>query len=289
MDKFMVETSNEDTLLDLIFKGRNLIVKDRLRVSYLSLKPKNERGYNNDEITASFRVPSSEVTSIKVKITRVVPHSKKVFSPETLQSLLENFGSEEYLSFSIKEPTSQSEIGEIRIDCYEKNQTNKVKLPEQIKRKDLVHLIEMLEIFKIPYVTKRNKITIAPHQWNRTSTYENQAKAYQYASEHHLSPHLYSHLNEKQSVWILEDSDSLLKKRAYRTYIVLEKESSPYKEDERINPEEIAHIESWVQENFDIQIRNCGWKLAFHIIEPKSASKKKGHTSNTTQITEDED
>ena len=130
---------------------------------------------------------------------------------------------------------------------------------------------------------------IASHQWNRTSTYENQAKAYQYASEHHLSPRLYSYLNENQSVWILEDSDSLLKKRAYRTYIVLEKESSPYKESERITPEDIVRIESWVQENFDIQIRNRKWELAFHITEPKSAPKKKGHTSNTAQITEDEE
>ncbi len=285
----VVETSDKDTLLSLIFRGRNLIVKDRLRVRYIALKPKNEQGYNNDEITASFRFPSSEITSVKVDMTRVTPHSQEVISPQTLQSLLENFGSEEYITLSIKEPKSQNEIGEIHIDQWGRDQENEVKLPEQTKRKNLVHLIEMLEIFKIPCAAKRNKLTIAPHQWNMTSTYENQAQAYRYASKHHLSPHLYSHLNEKRSVWISEDSDSLLKKRAYRTYIVLEKETSPYERGERITPEDIAHIESWVQENFDIQIKNRRWELAFHIIEPKSESKKKGHTHNTTEISEDEE
>ncbi len=262
MEKLIFKTSESDSLTDIFFKARNTIVENRLRVIYLVIKPIEEskkENYSDIEIAASFQIPSpNKICGIQTKVRKKAPLEEQT-SKESIRETIEQFGGNDYMNLTLREEKNfPKDKYEITIFESNSDQIHEVKLPQEITKKDLSHLIELLEILKIPYQTKDDIFKVIPNQPWKTLTYKIQARAYLWALNNNFSPHLYSSSRldyENKRVASLSEN-------IYKYHFIDETKKIKYISVETQNyyseltKEEISKIEKFATENLGIQLYN---------------------------------
>lgn len=289
--KLFFEISESDSLEDVIFRARNTIIKNRLRVDYLAIKPfkeSDEEFYPNIKIATGFRVPQNRINRIKISVFRNRP-LKEQTSREFIIEALEQFGSDRYMSFGFNEQRRHSNEYEFCIFESNGDQIYEVKLPSKITKKELDKLEELLEILRIPYQIKCDMLKVITKQPWKTLSYEIQAEAYLWAVENNFSPHLYSSLWEKYGYGgkDMSLSEEILNMNSPKNpnlqrikYIMVE----TYSTYDILDKEEISNIEKFARQNLRIKFNNT-WEVYYYQIRQKEMPEE-SDDQNKTRIIE---
>ena len=280
--KLIFQISETDNLQDIIFKGRNTIVKDRLKINHLVLKPykkSRDRYHSELEITAHFMIPIHDGIKIAgINLFRYTPYDE-ITSLELIQSAVNRFGSEEYMSLAIKEGEGFDEKYNINISEGMGEQQNKVRLPFKMTRKDLSSLLEVLDILGIFYEANHNTIKVSPAQ-NSTLTLSAQAMAYHWALRKGFLPCLYSAKEEERECYLSEDKVELGDEHKKSKRFTVERKTSYYRPEVALTQDDLVELESFMHQ-IGITL-NRMWKVDYYGVEQKPKQKPKDNLNSST-------
>lgn len=293
MKRFIFQAGRTDILEDIIFNGKNLIVKDRFKVNHIVLKP-CKKDKNSDmqveKVEAMFHIPYHD----KIKLFGVkfnsLTHIEEKTPIDFIESAIYKFGSESYMSLSLSESSINKKFN-IQIFKRDTYQINNVKLPSKMNIGEIAQFLEVLNILKICYKIEGRKFEIS-HEQDPTLTLEDQVKAYYWALENKFFPCIYSsHTNEEDKKKTITLSESLFryckfehKKPKREKHMCIEIEKCFIDPETKVNEDELNEIESYIK-GIGIKIADRVWKVDYYGIEPVQ-HKLKEPEGNITIIDE---
>lgn len=294
MKEQIFDTSKSDNLEEILYKARNTIVKNRLRVNYLTIVLSKKSRENNEdiEISTSFQVVShSKINRVGVKVEKETPPDEQP-SSDFIQETIKQFGSDRYMSLHINEQDDYFKQ-KYEISIFESNgdQIHELKLPLEMRRKEIHQLIELLEILKIPYQTNDKILKVISNQHRKTLTHKVQAQAYLWAIDNNFSPILYSSSFRMDEEGIERDTTltEYMKKDIFTDQPNLTRIECTHIEKHRpytpLTQEDISHMEKFATENLGIKFNDKKWKIYYYNIQPKEKPKR-SDGQNTTKIVE---